>query len=140
MDLMEIFGGGVGVAALILTLVQIAPIKINPWSAIARAIGKAINAELEKELREIKQDLKEHVEESARIAANDHRARILHFNNELLRGIEHTKEEYIETLAEIDAYEEYCRENPDYTNNRAVLDVKNIQSSYMDRLKKHDFL
>ena len=43
MTLKEILaGGGVGLV-LLLSLVQISPIKFNPWTAIARAIGKAIN-------------------------------------------------------------------------------------------------
>ncbi len=140
MSLFELLGGGAGALALALTLVQLAPVKINPWSAIARAVGRAVNADLEKELREIKTRLNAHIESDDRRAADGHRARILHFNNELLRGIEHTKEEFIEALADIDAYEDYCRANPDYPNNRAVLAIKNIQSSYMERLQKHDFL
>ncbi len=140
MSLFELLGGGAGALALALTLVQLAPVKINPWSAIARAVGRAVNADLEKELREIKTRLNAHIESDARRAADGHRARILHFTNELLRGIEHTKEEFIEALADIDAYEDYCRANPDYPNNRAVLAIKNIQSSYMERLQKHDFL
>lgn len=140
MTLLELFGGGAGALAVVLTLVQIAPVKINPWSAIARAVGRAINSDVEKELGEIKKRLTEHIERDDRRAADEHRAHILHFNNELLRGIDHTKEEFIESLAEIDAYEEYCRTNPDYPNNRAVLAIKNIQSCYTERLKKHDFL
>lgn len=140
MNLWEIFGGGAGALAVVLTLVQLAPVKLNPWSAMARAVGKAINSEIEKELSDIKTHLTAHIECDDRRAADGHRARILHFNNELLRSIEHTKEEFVEVLAEIDAYEEYCREHPDYPNNRAVLAVKNIQSSYMARLQKHDFL
>lgn len=140
MTLLELFGGGAGALAVVLTLVQIAPVKINPWSAIARAVGRAINSDIEKELCEIKTRLTEHIERDDRRAADQHRARILHFNNELLRGIDHTKEEFIESLSEIDAYEEYCRANPDYPNNRAVLAIKNIQSCYTERLQKHDFL
>ena len=45
MTLKEILtGSGLGLLAL-LTLVQIAPIKVNPWSAIAKGIGKAFNAD-----------------------------------------------------------------------------------------------
>lgn len=140
MSLFELLGGGAGALALVLTLVQLAPVKINPWSAIARGLGKALNSGVEKELCEIKARLTAHIESDDRRAADGHRARILHFNNELLRGIDHTKEEFIETLAEIDAYEEYCRSNPDYPNNRAVLAIQNIKGSYTVRLQKHDFL
>ena len=43
-------------------------------------------------------------------------------------------------LAEIDAYERYCAEHPEYPNNRAILAIENIREVYRERLKKHDFL
>lgn len=140
MDLKEIFMGGGGVLVVLLTLVQIAPVKINPWSAIAKAVGRAVNADVAKELCEIKKKLNDHVTMDDRRTADGHRTRILHFNNELLRSIDHTEEEFNEVLAEIDAYEEYCEEHPEYPNNRAVLAIENIRSNYKERLQKHDFL
>ena len=140
MDLNEIFMGGGGVLVVLLTLVQIAPVKVNPWSAIAKAVGRAVNADVAKELCEIKKKLDDHVTMDDRRTADGHRTRILHFNNELLRSIDHTEEEFNEVLAEIDAYEEYCEEHPEYPNNRAVLAIENIRSNYKERLQKHDFL
>lgn len=119
-------GGGL---LLLLTFVQLAPIKIDPWSAIARWIGRAINGEVLDKLHDVEKQL-----------ANGSRLEILRFNNELLRSIDHTKEEFIEVLAEIDAYERFCEDHPDYPNNRAVLAIENIQENYKERLKKHDFL
>ena len=140
MDLKEIFMGGGGVLVVLLTLVQIAPVKVNPWSAIAKAVGRAVNADVAKELCEIKKKLDDHVTMDDRRTADGQRTRILHFNNELLRSIDHTEEEFNEVLAEIDAYEEYCEEHPEYPNNRAVLAIENIRSNYKERLQKHDFL
>lgn len=119
-------GGGL---LLLLTFIQLAPIKIDPWSAIARWIGRAINGEVLDKLHDVKKQL-----------ANGSRLEILRFNNELLRSIDHTKEEFIEVLAEIDAYERFCDDHPDYPNNRAVLAIENIRENYKERLKKHDFL
>ena len=133
MSIQEILAGGGGVLVVAMTLVQIAPVKVNPWSWLAAAIGRAINAEAIKKLDN-------HITMDDRRTAGGHRARILHFNNEMLRDINHTKEEFTEVLAEIDAYELYCREHPEYPNNRAVLAIKNIQEVYMERLKRHDFL
>ncbi len=140
MSLWEIVGGSAGALALLLTLIQVAPVKLDPWTALARAVGKAVNADVTRELKDIKAQLAAHVDMDDRRAADGHRARILHFNNELLRDIDHTKEEFIEVLAEIDAYDTYCRTHPDYPNNRAVLAIKNIQNNYMNRLDRHDFL
>ena len=133
MSIQEILAGGGGVLVVAMTLVQIAPVKVNPWSWLAAAIGRAINAEVIKKLDG-------HITMDDRRTADGHRARILHFNNEMLRDINHTKEEFTEVLAEIDAYELYCREHPEYPTNRAILAIKNIQEVYMERLKRHDFL
>ena len=133
MSIWQIISGGGGVLVVAMTLVQIAPVKVNPWSWLAAAIGRAINAEVIKKLDN-------HITMDDRRTADGHRARILHFNNEMLRDINHTKEEFTEVLAEIDAYELYCREHPEYPNNRAILAIKNIQEVYMERLKRHDFL
>ena len=130
-------GGGLFV---LLTLIQLAPIKVNPWSAIARWIGKAINGEVLGKLRRLEARLDEHINTDDKRDADSHRVKILQFNNELLRSIDHTKEEFIEVLAEIDAYERFCKDHPDYPNNRAVMAIENIRENYKERLKKHDFL
>lgn len=140
MSIQEIAAAGGGVLLALMTLVQIAPVRLNPWSAIAKAVGRAINADVARELAEIKTKLEAHVTMDDRRNADGHRTRILHFNNELLRSIAHTKEEFVEVLAEIDAYESYCDEHPDYPNNRAVLAIQNIKGNYQARLQKHDFL
>ena len=140
MSIQELLAGGGGLLLVLMTLVQIAPVKINPWSWLAKTVGKAINSEVSKELGEISKKLDAHVTMDDRRTADGHRARILHFNNELLRDIDHTKEEFTEVLTEIDAYEEYCREHPEYPNNRAVLAIENIREVYKERLKLHDFL
>ena len=130
-------GGGL---FLLLTLIQLAPIQINPWSAIARWVGRAVNGEVLGKLGKLEKRLDEHIATDDRRDADSHRVKILQFNNELLRSIDHTKEEFIEVLAEIDAYERFCEDHPDYPNNRAVLAIENIRENYKERLKKHDFL
>lgn len=140
MSIEEIINYGGGTLLFLMTLIQIAPIKMNPWSAIAKAIGKAINADVLKELDTVKKDLADHVKANEVRNADEHRTRILRFNNELLRDISHTKEEFIDVLADIDFYERYCRDHKDYKNNRAVHAIANISRSYDERLRKHDFL
>lgn len=123
-----------------MTVIQITPVKLNPWSWLAKAIGKAINADVLMKLGEVEKRLDEHITVDDRRTADNSRTRILHFNNELLRDLPHTKEEFIEVLAEIDAYEKYCQDHPEYPNNRAVLAISNIKRTYEERLQKHDFL
>ena len=147
MSLKEMLLSGGGLLLLLLTIIQIAPIKINPWSAIARGIGKALNASVLKEIEDVKKEctetkevLDEHIRIDDERNADAHRQRILAFNNELLRDIPHTEEDFIEILAEIDFYEKYCETHPKYKNNRAVHAVAHIGRIYDERLQKHDFL
>lgn len=147
MSVKEIFFCSGGVAFALMSIVEIAPIKINPWSALAKCIGRAFNAEVIKALNEVKtsqaetkKQLETHIKEDDKREADKCRARILRFNNELLRDIPHTKEEFIEALKDIDDYERYCHSHPDYENGRSVHAIANIGRVYDERLRQHDFL
>ncbi len=138
--------GGLGIVVL-MSLIQIVPIEVNPWTALAKALGRAINADVMTELAEMKkvqkqtrEKLEEHIDLDDERMADTHRTKILRFNNELLRDIDHTKEEFIEALADIDEYESYCKGHPAYKNNRAVHAIGNIKRVYDERMEKHDFL
>lgn len=140
-----VLAGGGGVFVL-LTLLQIAPIKINPWSAIAKTVGRAINAEVLKELDEMKsvqkdtrERLERHIEVGNERDADNKRASILQFNMEIVRNIRHTREDFIEVLTHIDAYEQFCTDHPNYPNSRAVIAIANIKRVYEERLQKNDF-
>ena len=150
----EILFGGSGAALLLLTLVELTPIKINPWSKLAEKIGKAFNkpaldkiTAVEQQLRKTNEKLAEtnekldgHMANDELQKAEDARAAALRFNNELLRNIPHTREEFFEVLQKIDIYEDYCDRHKDYENNRAVHAIANINRVYDERLAKHDFL
>ena len=147
MSILELFASGGGLLFLALSLIEIAPIKVNPWSAAARWFGSMFNRDVLARLddisrmqRDTQRRLDDHIKVDDERDADMHRAKILRFNNELLRNIPHTREEFIEILAEIDGYEAFCRAHPDYQNNRAVHAVANINRVYDERLQKHDFL
>lgn len=153
MSIQEIIKSGGGLLLILLTLVEVAPIKINPWTAIGKllkrgvgAVGRIINADVLKELDEVKTEQKEirgqlegHIRADNDRDAGDHRTRILRFNLELIRNIKHTREDFIEILEVIDFYERYCADHPDYPNSRAVHAIANIERVYDERLEKRDF-
>lgn len=149
MNIQDIIAGGGISLIMLLTLVQITPLKINPWTALTRALGNAINrdvldeiAEVKKQQRKTQEELAKHVQSDDERNADLHRARILQFNRELLRETEpsHTEEDFNEILYSIDCYEKYCTDHPEYQNNRAVHAIKNIERNYDERLEKRDFL
>ena len=141
MSIQEIVAGGGGALLILMTLIQIAPIKVNPWSKIAKAIGKALNGDVMTKLNEVQGRLDEHIRIDDERNADAHRVQILRFNRELLQdNIPHTQEDFIEALSEIDFYERYCREHPDYENNRAVLAIENIERVYKKLMENGGFL
>ena len=147
MTLDDLFvGGGVGVVA-VLSLLEIAPIKVNPWSAIARGLGRAFNAEVLADLKAVQKAqldtrsaLDKHQAADDEYKAECHRAALLAFNTSLLRGELHTQEDFFDAFRHIDCYEDYCRSHPGYKNNRASHAIANIGRVYDERLKARDFL
>lgn len=141
-----LLGGGLGAAA-VLSLLEIAPIKVNPWRAIARGIGRALNgdvldrlAQVQKAQQDTSSALEAHIKDYDEYKADEHRAAILAFNTSLLRGEKHTQEDFFDAFRHIDLYEDYCRSHPGYKNNRAVHAIANIGRVYDERLKARDFL
>lgn len=139
MTALEILLSG-GVLVFLLSLVEIAPIKINPWKALGRGIGRAINGEvlakvsgLETEMLGIKNDIEEQ-------AAINCRARILRFGDEVLHCDKHSKDHFDQTLRDIDIYERYCETHPNFENNVTELTNKRIKEVYLKRLEENDFL
>lgn len=147
MGLNEMFLSGGGIVLVLLTLIQITPIKINPWTKIGNMVGKCFNAEITKELQEIKatldetqKSLQEHIIMDDIRDTDEHRYKILKFNTELLRNMKHTEEDFNEVLYNIDCYEHYCSTHPNYKNNRCVMAIKNITHRYQKCMRTGDFL
>ena len=67
------------------------------------------------------------------------RMMILDFNGEIKREIHHDEEQFNEVISLIDKYERFCRNNPDYPNNKAVLAIENIKNVYKKAYSKNDF-
>ena len=132
--------GGGGVLLILMTLIQITPIKINPWSWIARLIGRAINGEVLTKVDNLGKELADHKEKSEERHATLCRAHILRFGDEVLHGIPHSKEAYDNILIDIDSYEEYCDKHPGYKNNIAVETIKHIKTMYQKHLIDDSFL
>ena len=139
MNINEVVAGG-GVVIVIMTLIQITPIRLDPWSAIARIIGRAINGEVMTKVDKLSHDLQDmKATEEERDAVNA-RIRILQFGDELCMNVRHTRERFNQILADIDMYENYCDTNPTFENNQSVMTIQNIKDVYHDCMKKQDFL
>lgn len=128
-------------------LVQIAPIKINPWSAAASAIGRAINKDviakvekLEDEITEMRRVGEKRRNEEDERNAKEARRRILRFGDEVRHGQRHSKEHCDEIILDITDYEHYCATHPDFKNQKAQSTIKLLVKEYERCLAENDFL
>ena len=139
-DVTQIGLSGGGIAIALMTIVQISPLKINPWSWLGRIIGKAINGEVIEKVETLSRDVKNNKEDDDEQWASLSRAHILRFGDELLHGVSHSKEHFDQILLDISKYENYCASHKDYLNDVAHETIKRIKKTYQECLEKNTFL
>ena len=177
-EITDILPAAGGVALCLMTIVQVTPIKVNPWSALARAIGNALMGDLKKqvsdlsveikrmsnELVELKKDpsvycgvastvhtIKHNLEKLEEVSRNraakedereakNLRVRILSFEDDLLHGLNHSKEHYDQVLTDITDYNNYCQSHKNFKNEVAVTAIRHIEDVYRQRLADNSFL
>lgn len=140
MTIEEILLSGGGGLVLLLSLIQIAPININPWSSILGWIGKQVNKELLSQMGRMQSEIDTIRDESREVHAKDCRVRILRFADEIYLGTPHSHEHFKQILGDITHYEQYCDKHPEFENQIAVAAIEQIKETYNTRLRKHDFL
>jgi len=133
---------------LILSFVEVSKIKINPWSAIGRAIGKflgvkevndkvdAVDKKVENSDRKLK-ELEHKIDENQ---ATTIRVRILRFEDDLQGGKLCSKDSWDQCMDDIRRYEEYTASHPDFKNEITVASINHIRRGYAERLEKKDWV
>ena len=130
------------IGAVLLSLIQIAPIRIDPWTALFKWLGRTITGELSDKIDALSDKVdKLEAKEDERDAVNK-RVRILRFEDELQRGQRHTKDSFDQALSDITDYESYCApgKHPEFRNNQTTATVEHIKMVYAERIERHDFL
>ena len=135
------------VLAMFSIVIEVAPIKINPWSFIANKLGRALNKEVLNEISTLKSrvdTLDERVQQSEALQserdAKTARTNILRFGDEIRIGTRHSKESFDEILSDITEYESYCSTHQDFKNNRTKSTEKIIIEVYEHCLRTDSFL
>lgn len=109
--------GLLSIAVIIMSLVEISPIKLNPWKALGKVLQDFLGiSEIRKELMD------------------NRRTRILQFDDELMHGLHHGKDLWDAALIDCDKYEAFCSEHKDYVNSIANESINHIKETY-HRLK-----
>lgn len=141
-ELLQIQGIGglaLSVTLIILSAIQITPVKWHPWTKILGWLGKQINQDLSAKIDGIESKLDSHIEKYTVQRADDIRNTILVFANECSRGIVHSKEQFRFIVSKCDAYEQYVEDN--HLKNGVITEATRlIKDTYQSRLKHDDFL
>ena len=111
-------GGVVSILVILLSLVEITPIKLSPL----KWIGKRINSEAIERLDKVEKKLDEHI-------AQSYRNKILAAQNTLLNGQTFTMEEFDEIIEACGNYETYCEVNK-IKNEKCKLAISYLHHCY----------
>ena len=122
-----------------ITLFEIVPIKINPWSSLFKWIGRLINGEMKEQLTDLKSDVSDLKRDFELKKAEDMRWDILEFANTCRRGEEHSKDEWRHVMDQLSEYEKYT-EDKDITNGVIEEDSRFLRELYHERNVRNDFL
>lgn len=124
-----------------ITLIQIAPIKIDPWTHLARWFKKILIGDISEKLDDISVKVKDLDCKIDETEARNARRHILRFADELYnRTVKHSKEYFDDILDDIHNYEEYCDEHKDFKNGRTILAAAKIKQVYSELYDDHKFL
>ena len=124
----ELAGWATVVLIVLFSLIQISPIKLNPWDTIFGWIGKKINGKMHEQMDELKKAVRD-------LWINEHRQSILDYARECRAGIEHDAEEWNHILAVAAEYELYCEKNT-VSNGVVKADTDYIRCLYQELSKK----
>ena len=106
------------------------------WQFVANQSNKEVKTELKK----IQTEFTELKESEEQREARNSRRRILRFNDEIINKMKHSREYFDDILEDVNAYELYCRKNPDFQNGKAVLAIENIERVYRECMREGNFL
>ena len=140
---------GHNIVQLILLLsifIQIAPIKLNPWSTLFKWIGKIITQESDKKIDELikKTNSLEANIQTVQTNLNENekdriRWEILDFANSCRNGRRHTKDEFEHIITLNKKYKNLLKLTND-ENGVFEVEYEYIKELYAQKLKTNDFL
>lgn len=140
LTVMELAGRIALAIAAISVVIQITPVKVNPWTWLARKIGKAINGDMMDEFKAMRKDLDAMKAEIEETNAKNMRTKIIRFASEIRVHQLHTKDYFDEVMDDITAYEQYCDTHKNFKNSITVMSSELITETYKKCLEENSFL
>ena len=125
----ELAGWAVVLLILLFSMIQVSPLKLNPWDSILGWIGKKVNGDIHDQLKELKKQVSD-------LWISAHRQSILTFARECRANIDHDAEEWNHILSIADEYEVYCAKNT-VSNGVVKADTKYVRDLYQELSREH---
>jgi hypothetical protein len=122
-------GWAVMLILILMSLIQISPIRLNPWDRVFSWLGKKMNGHVQDQLKELKKQVSD-------LWINSHRQSILTFARECRADIDHDAEEWNHILSVADEYEVYCQKNV-VSNGVVKADTEYIRNLYQELSREH---
>lgn len=123
----------------ITSLIQITPIKINPWSAFFKWIGSIIIGDTNKKIDELVVSVKKLETEVSENEKDRIRWEILDFANSCHHGREHTRDEFKHIIELNDKYKNLLQRTNDQ-NGVFTVEYTYIKNLYNELNLKNKFL
>ena len=136
----QVLAGGAGVIALVSVFIEITPVKINPVSKFLAWLGRKINGEVISKVDKLEEQITTMQKVNDEQEAINCRYRILRFGDEVKHGTRHSQEHFEQILADIDAYEIFCKDHKDFKNNKTRVTTERILDVYRECVETDDFL
>mgnify|MGYP007070318717 FL=1 len=125
----EVAGWAFAVIIILMSLIQISPVKVNPWDRLFGWLGGKLNGETREQLKSLQKQVND-------IWINSHRQSILTFARECRADIDHDAEEWNHILSIADEYEVYCQKNT-VSNGVVKADTEYIRGLYQELSREH---
>ena len=125
----EVAGWAFAVIIILMSLIQISPVKVNPWDRLFGWLGGKLNGETREQLKSLQKQVND-------IWINSHRQSILTFARECRADMHHDTEEWSHILSVADEYEVYCQKNV-VSNGVVKADTEYIRSLYQELSREH---
>ena len=122
-------GWAVVIIFLLLSFIQISPIRLNPWDRIFAWIGRRVNGEVKEEIKDLKKEIRD-------LWINNHRQSILTFARECRAEIYHSAEEWSHILNICEEYEQFCEKN-EVTNGVVRENTLYVRQLYQQLSREH---
>ena len=116
-------------APVLIALVGIIPTGLSSSKKTQESVNES-NAAMEQRIDKVQTTLNDHINEDEDEKARRQRYRILQFYDEICEKRKHSESRFEDILDDIDHYEQYCQQHPDFKNSRGKVAMEHIKTTY----------